>query len=694
MGFVYIAVTLGSGALMYWGPFALPALDALTTSDFLYVVFLLLHLICGLVLVSTAAGARRLAAITPGMYRIPEVLLVVSLLLYLFAYIYALNANMDYIQRFISSGGAVRLALDTRAERLAATVKYGPLLLTNAFFYLFWRLKRTAAETAFRKAALIRWALPIVLLSTVLSVLCFPSFLSLEGLGFLAFVALVPLLLVFQANSLGWAVFYGLTFGVLQTMLLNSWLGTYSLVTLQLVTFAFLFFYFVFLIPAVWLYKSLPRIGFLILPIAWVAFEFLRSSGFLGYPWGLWGVTQYRFTSLVQVAALTGVWGLSFIVLLINSGIAAALGGMLETNFAGNPVIQGTAPGSGRLAGLRVLQADRGLTALLISSVVFLLFLGFGTISLGRLERQPVVKSPRLALIQQNADPRKHNYRRTFNTLVELTDQAVEADPDLVVWSETAFVPNIRRWSQVDPESSTYAALVRDFLDYQIGLDRWLITGNDDYELIPDDQGMKQRLDYNAAILFDPDGHRVRTYRKLRLVPFTEYFPWKEQLPGLYNWLQERDVYLWEPGQERVVFAHPMFRFSTPICFEDAFPGDVRLFVREGAEVIVNISNDYWSLTEVEGKQHGVNSFFRAVENRVPLVRASASGLTGYVDTAGRLVATVPFYQERYLVVDVEIKEPTVTLYTRFGDWFPRLLLGVFAVFLLFSAFPAVRRAL
>jgi apolipoprotein N-acyltransferase len=110
--------------------------------------------------------------------------------------------------------------------------------------------------------------------------------------------------------------------------------------------------------------------------------------------------------------------------------------------------------------------------------------------------------------------------------------------------------------------------------------------------------------------------------------------------------------------------------------------------------VIVNISNDYWSLTEVEGQQHGVNAFFRAVENRVPLVRAAASGLTGYVDSAGRPVATVPFYQQRYLVVDVEIKEPTVTPYTRFGDWFPKMLLGLILVFLLLSAFPPVRRAL
>ena len=678
MGFVYVAVTLGLGVLLYWGPYALPSLDALSYSNYLYAAILLAHLVCGLLLIGVPSRARKTGSNPAGLYRVPEVLFVLSLLLYLFAYIYALNAHMDYIQRFMASGGAVRLALDTRQERLAASVKFGPLLLVNAFFYLFWRIRRVSGFAS----VLSRWALPIVLLSVLLAVVSFPSFFSLEGLGYVAFVALVPLLLVFRANSLGWGVFYGLTYGLLQTMLLNFWLGTYSLVTLQLVTLVFFLFYVLFLIPTLWLYKNLRRIGFLILPMAWIAFEYLRSVGFLGYPWGFWGTTQYQFTTLVQIATLTGVWGVSFIVVLMNSGFAAALGSIV--------IPRGTAA----VDVLPESQASNGLSALLITSFLFVLCLVFGTISLGRLEMQPVVKSPRLAIVQQNADPRKHDYRETFDTLVSLTDKATRQDPDLIVWSETAFVPNIRRWSQMDPQAHSYAALVRDFLDYQKSLNRWLVTGNDDYELVSDGQGGELRLDYNASILFDPEGNRVRTYRKLRLVPFTESFPWKEELPSVYNWLKERDVYLWEPGRERVVFSHPRFRFSTPICFEDAFPGDVRLFVQEGAEAIVNISNDYWSLTEVEGKQHGVNAFYRAVENRVPLIRASASGLTGYVDSAGRLVASLPYYEAQYLVVDVEIRKPTVTLYTLLGDWFPQGLLALFVVFLLLSAFPRLRRAL
>jgi apolipoprotein N-acyltransferase len=96
--------------------------------------------------------------------------------------------------------------------------------------------------------------------------------------------------------------------------------------------------------------------------------------------------------------------------------------------------------------------------------------------------------------------------------------------------------------------------------------------------------------------------------------------------------------------------------------------------VRAGAEVILNISNDYWSLTDTEGMQHAANAIFRAVENGRPLVRAAASGLTCLVDPDGRIVRRLPFYEEGSLVVDVPLSTIRHTLYTRWGDWFPRVL--------------------
>ena len=119
---------------------------------------------------------------------------------------------------------------------------------------------------------------------------------------------------------------------------------------------------------------------------------------------------------------------------------------------------------------------------------------------------------------------------------------------------------------------------------------------------------------------------------------------------------------------------------------------DVREFVLGGADVILNLSNDYWSLTEVEAKQHYIGSLFRAVENRRPLLRSTASGYTAYVDSTGRQVDGLPLYEEGYLVVDVDLESNGLSVYTRFGDWFPlACLIGLFAL-LLISFLPRHRK--
>lgn len=153
-------------------------------------------------------------------------------------------------------------------------------------------------------------------------------------------------------------------------------------------------------------------------------------------------------------------------------------------------------------------------------------------------------------------------------------------------------------------------------------------------------------------------------------MPFTEHFPYRAAFPWVHDLLAAYDVTLWEPGVERTVFSFPGFRFAAPICFEDIFPDDIRRFAAAGAEVIVNLSNDYWSLTPVEAQQHFAAALFRAVENRRPMLRATASGVTAHVDSAGRIRGTLPSYVEAVLIADVEVGGGT-TPYSRMGDWFP-----------------------
>jgi len=663
VGWSYLAAAALEAALLFIGPWAVPW-DRLVLSDYTYLALLALHLGAGVLLLALARGGRR-----PRLRLIlPEPLFLLALMFFLFTYIYALNANMDYVQRFMASGGAVRLALDTHRERLAAAVRYLPLLAAGLATYLWPRLRQAEAR---RSSGAARWALPLTLASAALSCLSFPSFAVLDGLGFLSFFALVPLFLVVEGSSLmrGWL--YTVAYGVLSGMLVSFWLGTYSLVTLQLVTGVLMLAYALYFLPALWLVRRLSSLRFLGLALAWVLFEYLRSIGYWGYPWELWGTAQYRFLTLIQVAELGGVWGVSFVVLLFNAGLAAVLGAL------------------DRGRGL-----SRSLPAPLWAFGLLAACLAFGLVRRAQLEGEPITRTVRLALVQQNTDPRKEDYGATFATLRRLTDRAMQQNPELVIWSETAFVPNIRRWSKEDPEREPYARLVREFLDYQRSLGVWLLTGNDDYELLSGAGGEEVRLDYNGAVLFDPQGRRVATYHKMHLVPFTEYFPFKKQLPGLYRWLLSFDVYLWEPGRDRVIFRHPRLAFFTPICFEDSFPDDIRRFVLEGGEAIVNISNDYWSLYEAEAKQHAVNASFRAVENRRPLVRATASGLTCYVDIDGEFLAFVPFYQESFLIADVQFRSERISPYTRWGDWLPQAAAAALALLALLSWLPGTRRRL
>ncbi len=637
------------------GPFGMP--KGKGPSDYLFLLLLIFYAIWAF-----RVRSRRETIYLKSLYITTETLFVVSLILFLLSYLFASTANMSYAQRFALTAGNLQLAPNSTIQRLNSMSRYLPLFLVDAYVLVFYRLKwRKRTENVLGASDPIRvWALPITLLAAFLYTIALPSFLNLNGFSPLAYLCMVPLFLVFYRSTYRRAVFYGASFGILQTMLVNFWLGTFSLVSLQFITVIFTIEYTIFMYILMWLLKHWRRFGPLLFAVGWVGFDYLRSLGFLGYPWGMLGTSQYQFLPLIQIASVTGVWGVTFIVTLINGALAHVLLRWYE------------AP-SEAFAGLR--SAWRTLMPLGGALLAFVALIVGGAIAVHAVSSRPVDRTVRVALIQQDTDPHKNDYNATFKTLVKLTNEAMKKKPQLVVWSETAFVPNIRRWSGMDPNKYPLAKLVNEFLAYQKSLHTWLVTGNDDYSVSTDQYGNQIRKDYNAAVLFSPAGERMQTYHKIHLVPFTEYFPYKKQLPWLYKLLQSYDVYLWEPGTRHVVFDTPMIKFSTPICFEDSFPNDVRQFVTNGAQAIINISNDYWSLSKVEGKQHYVDSMFRAIENRRPLLRATASGLTAYVSPVGRLESDIAYYEPGYLVANVKMHKQTTTIYTRFGDWFPQLLL-------------------
>ncbi|MCL2444476.1 MAG: apolipoprotein N-acyltransferase, partial [Treponema sp.] len=251
--------------------------------------------------------------------------------------------------------------------------------------------------------------------------------------------------------------------------------------------------------------------------------------------------------------------------------------------------------------------------------------------------------------------------------------------PQLVVWPETAFIPRINwhdKFREVDSQEIT--SIVRELLDYLSVQDVPFLIGNDDAERNleknpnPDE---KHRVDYNAAMLFEKRTN-TETYRKLHLVPFTEHFPYKKQLPFFYEWLENADTHFWEKGETATVFSLPEFTFSTPICFEDTFGYLSRNFVRNGADVLVNLSNDAWSKSLSAQYQHLSMAVFRAVENHRPMVRATTSGQSCVIDPNGRIIMEAPPFTETWLNAAVPIVSKT-TIYTLYGDF-----IGIFFVLL------------
>ena len=283
-----------------------------------------------------------------------------------------------------------------------------------------------------------------------------------------------------------------------------------------------------------------------------------------------------------------------------------------------------------------------------------------------------------IALIQTNTDPWVGgfaSYERDFKTLQRLSNEALaeSSEIDFVVWPETAFVPRIN-YHYYNREDRSRTNLVNSLLTYIDSKDVPFIIGSDEGVMGYSASGRYELLDYNAVLAFIPGENVIpptpETYRKMHLVPFTESFPFEKQLPTIYNILVEQDVHLWEQGTEVVVFDIDGLKFGTPICFEDTFGYIGRRYVLNGAQAIINLSNDAWSRSLACQYQHLSMAVFRSVENRIPSARATSSGQTVFIDPNGVVVQMAEPFTETYLIGTIPVRDMTKkTLYTLWGDY-------------------------
>jgi len=477
------------------------------------------------------------------------------------------------------------------------------------------------------------------------------------GFDWLIWFALLPLLYALR-NMPAWAAFrLGFVTGLIHFLTLLYWLvpvmRTYGylpayLSITVLCLFAAVLALFIALFSAVLAAcGKTPVRSLIMIPIGWVALEYLRTFIFSGFPWELLGYSQFNRLQLIQISDIFGVYGLSALIAFTNATLFISLLHFTKRRWQDSNISNRLAVGS-----IIVLMAAFGLTLL------------YGHWRLNDVNKR-MTASPkaRVAVIQGNIDQAiKWNPAFQIDTVKKynrLSASIIEQHPDLIVWPESAtpffFLYDIK------PSELVFEGIHQTAKDYLIGSPSF-VRQNDVANY------------FNSAYLISPQSKTMGKYDKTHLVPYGEYVPFKKWLPFLGKIVAQ--VGDFEAGAIGNTLQWKDQKIGVQICYEIIFPGLSRAMARNNASLLINITNDAWFGTTSGPYQHFSMAVFRAVENKRSLARAANTGISGFIDPAGRILAATALLEEAAVVRSLPLlKEKTV--YTIIGDLFARLCMAV-----------------
>ncbi|MFH1338295.1 MAG: apolipoprotein N-acyltransferase [Candidatus Omnitrophota bacterium] len=491
----------------------------------------------------------------------------------------------------------------------------------------------------------------LCILSAILLILSFPKF----NLWILAWFAFVPLFFALRDKSKFKAFLLFCFTGIIFWLGIVYWLFhvTFAGLILLVLYLALYFGVFGFIIACYPLYA--PRYTLFFIPSVWVLLEYLRSHLFTGFGWGLLGYSQYLNLPAIQIADITGAWGVSFLVMTVNVLIYRITDYVLRFK----------------------IKKQIILTTYLLPLLLLFLCLGYGFYKL-RTTHYEGSRRLRISIIQGNIPQsikwQEYAKEEIFRRYLQLTREAVSDNPDLIIWPEAA-LPGIMG---EDPR------LRDDLGEFVYELKLPLLAGA---------VRAQENAYYNSALLISKHGEIIQRYDKLHLVPFGEYIPLKRIFSFLETVVPIGDF---NPGKDYKVFTltpdHYLLpaKFSVLICFEDIFPQISRRFVKKGADFLVNITNDAWFGDTSSPYQHLQASVFRAVENGVYLVRAANTGVSGFITPRGKVYPLIDSksgkqtFVSGYKARSVILAPNQSSFYTRLGDWFALICLA-------FAAYGAIK---
>ncbi|MCQ2591566.1 MAG: apolipoprotein N-acyltransferase [Treponema sp.] len=435
-----------------------------------------------------------------------------------------------------------------------------------------------------------------------------------------------------------------------------------------------------------------PSFRVLYFAAVYTAYEWVKSTGFLGYPWGTLSSAMYKFSLFTQLAAITGTYGISFLIALFNALLAQGYILLVESK--------------------KIHFKKRFFTDYCLTATVFLMLFGlslcYGFVQLHK-ERIPT-KYLTTIMVQQNSDPWKQkNDTESVLLSEELTEKQLEElrlqnkNANLIVWSEgclTKMFPTGYYHYRSYPEANPLVPFLKS---HKVPL----LAGGSYYIRVEETETNKY---FNSAHIFDKDGNYLGSYSKLHLVPFPQIIPsieypiikkiltkvvgisagWtqgdqlvyfdipcsyygekKPEIVKIYNLSQTKDE------QAKLEKGNPTVRICTPICFDDSFTDVMRPLFNNGAELFVNITDDSWSLKKSSETQHFVIASYRAIEYRTTLIRSANAGYSVVLDPTGKILVDQPMFEASSASYDVPIYSRTITTYAKYGNWLPYSLIVI-----------------
>ena len=502
-------------------------------------------------------------------------------------------------------------------------------------------------------------------LSACLLVLSFPDF----NLGLFAWVALIPLFFALDGEKPQAAFLIAYLAGAIFFLGTIYWLIHVTFPGMIVVVLYLGLYFGCFGAITAYILRTRSSVALLVVPALWVALEWVRAHLLTGFGWVLLGHSQAAHLTVIQIADITGAYGVSFLVALVNLAIFLTLKSMKAREY-------------------KVIYLMVALTLVFLVSA-------YGVM---RLRSVFTGERLRVAVIQGNI-PQTEKWDRKFREGIlekynKLTREAAKERPGLVIWPETSVPAFLELEKDVSDRIRDLARTIR----------APILVG------APSEDMKAQGTLYNSAVLFGEDGMYIGQYNKVHLVPFGEYVPFKRVLSFVERFAPS-PIGDFSSGKDFTVLSFVMarrfdgggtrwklmkkVRFSCLICFEDIFPELARRFVRSGANFLVNITNDAWFKRSSAPYQHAESSVFRAVENRVSVVRAANTGYSCFIDQKGEITASVGaggrhIFVDGFKVHDI-ILSRAKTLYNKYGDVFAYACICIALVYL-FGAIIAIER--